>query len=54
MRQIIILTDRKPTAMTLPGGRVYTTSAGLDAQSTFTLGQYITMDFLKRKRRRIA
>jgi len=102
MRQIIMITDGKPSAMTLPGGRVYTNAAGLDAHilkrtfqevaacrkagipintfmlakdphlvefvrkvseiargkayftSTLTLGQYIMMDFLKRKRRRMA
>lgn len=102
MRQIIVITDGKPSAMTLPGGRVYTNAAGLDAHilkrtfqevaacrkagilintfmlardphlvefvrkvseiargkayftSTLTLGQYIMMDFLKRKRRRMA
>jgi len=102
MRQIIMITDGKPSAMTLPGGRVYTNSAGLDAHilqrtfqevaacrkagilintfmlardphlvqfvqkvseiargkayftSTMTLGQYIMMDFMKRKRRRMA
>ncbi|HSW28973.1 MAG TPA: VWA domain-containing protein [Longimicrobiales bacterium] len=102
MRQIIMITDGKPSAMTLPDGRVYTNSAGLDAHilrrtfdevaacrkagipvntfmlardpqlvqfvqtvseiargkayftSTVTLGQYIMMDFLKRKRRRMA
>ncbi|MCG8431065.1 MAG: hypothetical protein MJA29_07820, partial [Candidatus Omnitrophica bacterium] len=30
MRQIIMITDGKPSAMTLPYGRVYTTSGGLD------------------------
>jgi Ca-activated chloride channel family protein len=102
MRQIIMITDGKPSAMTLPDGRVYTNAAGLDAHilrrtfqevaacrkagipvntfmlardphlvqfvrqvseiargkayftSTMTLGQYIMMDFLKRKRRRMA
>jgi Ca-activated chloride channel family protein len=101
MRQIIMITDGKPSAVTLPDGRVYTNSGGLDrfilkrtfdevaacrksgiaintfmlAQdpylvqfvrkvseiargkayftSTLTLGQYIMMDFLKRKRRRV-
>lgn len=101
MRQIIMITDGKPSAMTLPDGRVYTNSGGLDrfiikrtfeevaacrksgiaintfmlAQdpylvqfvrkvseiargkayftNTLTLGQYIMMDFLKRKRRRV-
>ena len=102
MRQIIMITDGKPSAMTLPDGRVYTNSGGLDAHilkrtfdevaacrkggivintfmlardphlvqfvqkvseiargkayftSTLTLGQYIMMDFMKRKRRRMA
>ncbi|NJD19898.1 MAG: hypothetical protein FIA95_11540, partial [Gemmatimonadetes bacterium] len=102
MRQIVMITDGKPSAMTLPDGRVYTNPAGLDAHilqrtfqevaacrkagipintfmlardphlvefvqkvseiargkayftSTLTLGQYIMMDFLKRKRRRMA
>jgi len=31
MRQIIMITDGQPSAMTLPGGHVYTNSAGLDA-----------------------
>ena len=30
MRQIIMITDGKPSALTLPDGRVYTNSAGLD------------------------
>jgi Ca-activated chloride channel homolog len=102
MRQIIMITDGKPSAMTLPDGRVYTNSGGLDPNilkrtfqevaacrkagmlintfmlardpylvqfvqkvseiargkayftSTMTLGQYIMMDFMKRKRRRMA
>ncbi|HSM59781.1 MAG TPA: VWA domain-containing protein [Longimicrobiales bacterium] len=102
MRQIVMITDGKPSAITLPDGRVYTNSAGLDARileqtfrevaacrkasilintfmlardphlvqfvkkaseiargkayftSTMTLGQYIMMDFMKRKRRRMA
>jgi Ca-activated chloride channel homolog len=101
MRQIIMVTDGKPSAMTLPDGRVYTNSGGLDPRilqatyrevaacrksgilintfmlaedpylvqfvakvseiargkayftSTLTLGQYIMMDFLKGKRRRV-
>jgi Ca-activated chloride channel family protein len=101
MRQIVMITDGKPSAMTLPDGRVYTNSGGLDPAilkrtfqevsacrkagilintfmlakdpylvqfvqkvseiargkayftSTMTLGQYIMMDFLKNKRRRI-
>jgi Ca-activated chloride channel family protein len=102
MRQIIMITDGKPSAVTLPDGRVYTNSGGLDPHilkrtfgqvaacrragilintfmlardpylvqfvqkvseiargkayftSTLTLGQYIMMDFMKRKRRRMA
>jgi Ca-activated chloride channel family protein len=101
MRQIIMITDGKPSAVTLPDGRVYTNSGGMDAHilrrtfqevaacrkggilintfmlardpylvqfvkkvseiargkayftSTMTLGQYIMMDFMKRKRRRV-
>jgi Ca-activated chloride channel family protein len=101
MRQIIMITDGKPSAMTLPDGRVYTNSGGLDPRilrrtfqevaacrksgipintfmlaqdpylvqfvkkvseiargkayftTTMTLGQYIMMDFMKRKRRRV-
>ncbi|MGD8601380.1 MAG: hypothetical protein PVF19_08545, partial [Gemmatimonadota bacterium] len=30
MRQIIMITDGKPSAMTLPDGRVYTNSGALD------------------------
>lgn len=30
MRQIIMITDGKPSAVTLPGGQVYTNSGGLD------------------------
>ncbi|RMH17496.1 MAG: VWA domain-containing protein [Gemmatimonadetes bacterium] len=100
MRQIIMITDGKPSAVTLPDGRVYTNSGGLDQvilqqtfrevaacrkagvlintfmlardpylvkfvqrvseiargkayfTSTMTLGQYIMMDFMRRKRRR--
>ncbi len=102
MRQIVMITDGKPSAMTLPNGQVYTNSGGLDEHilqrtfqevavcrragilintfmlardphlvefvrkvteiargkayftSTLTLGQYIMMDFLRRKRRRMA
>ena len=101
MRQIVMITDGKPSAVTLPDGRVYTNSGGLDAfilrrtfeetaacrkggilintfmlardpylvsfvrkvseiargkayfTSTMTLGQYIMMDFLKGKRKRV-
>ncbi len=101
MRQIIMVTDGKPSAMTLPDGRIYTNSGGLDPAilrrsyrevtacrkagilintfmlardpylvrfvekvseiargkayftSTVTLGQYVMMDFLKGKRKRV-
>ena len=101
MMQVIMITDGKPSAITLPDGRVYTNSGGLDANilkrtfqevaacrkagilintfmlardphlvqfvqkvteiargkayftSTLTLGQYIMMDFMRRKRRRV-
>lgn len=101
MRQIIMITDGKPSALTMPDGRVYTNSGGMDAHilrrtfkevaacrksgilintfmlardpylvqfvkkvseiargkayftSTLTLGQYIMMDFMKRKRKRV-
>src|SRR5688572_14863600 len=102
MRQIIMITDGKPSALTLPDGMVYKNSMGLDAQvigqtlrevadcrragvvintfmlardralvefvkqvsaisrgkayftTTMTLGQFILMDFLKRKTRRVS
>ncbi len=102
MRQIIMITDGKPSAMTLPDGRVYVNSMGLDPQilqatyrevvncrragimintfmlarerslvefvkhvselcrgkayftSTMTLGQFILMDFMKGKTRRVS
>ncbi|MEX1998261.1 MAG: VWA domain-containing protein [Gemmatimonadales bacterium] len=101
MRQIIMITDGKPSALTLPDGRIYINSAGLDPRilratyrevsacrragilintfmlarerslvefvkrvceiakgkayftSTMTLGQYILMDFMRRKTRRV-
>ncbi len=101
MRQIIMITDGKPSALTLPDGRVYVNSMGLDPRilketyrevsacrkngimintfmlarerslvefvkrvceisrgkayftSTMTLGQYILMDFMRRKTRRV-
>jgi len=101
MRQIIMITDGKPSALTLPDGRIYINSAGLDPKilqatfrevaacrksgimintfmlarerslvgfvqkvceiakgkayftSTMTLGQYILMDFMKRKTKRV-
>ncbi|MGW8265709.1 MAG: vWA domain-containing protein [Longimicrobiales bacterium] len=102
MQQIIMITDGKPSAMTLPNGELYLNSGGLDQYilqrtfrevaacrksgilintfmlardpllvqfvqkvseiahgkayftSTLTLGQYIMMDFLKGKRRKIS
>jgi Ca-activated chloride channel family protein len=101
MRQIIMITDGKPSALTLPDGRIYVNSGGLDPRilqatyrevsacrksgimintfmlarerslvafvqkvceiakgkayftSTMTLGQYILMDFMKRKTKRV-
>jgi Ca-activated chloride channel homolog len=100
MRQVIMITDGKPSAMTMPDGRVYTNSGGLDPMilkrtfqevaacrkagilintfmlandpylvqfvqkvseiargkayftTSLTLGQYIMMDFLRKKRKR--
>ncbi len=102
MRQIIMITDGKPSAITMPDGRIYKNSGGMDQHilqqtfrevsacrragilintfmlaqdpylvqfvqkvseiakgkayftSTQTLGQYIMMDFMRRKRRKIA
>jgi Ca-activated chloride channel family protein len=102
MRQIIMITDGKPSALTMPDGRIYVNSMGLDptiieatyrevaecrragvmintfmlardrslvefvkhvAQicrgkayftNTMTLGQFILMDFMKRKTRRVS
>jgi Ca-activated chloride channel family protein len=101
MRQIIMITDGKPSALTLPDGQVYVNSMGLDPKilketfrevsackragimintfmlarermlvefvkkvceisrgkayftNTMTLGQYILMDFMRRKTRRV-
>lgn len=101
MRQIVMITDGKPSALTLPDGRIYVNSMGLDPRilretyrevaicrrqgimintfmlarermlvefvkqvcaiargkayftNTMTLGQYILMDFLRRKTRRV-
>ncbi|MFQ5703241.1 MAG: VWA domain-containing protein [Gemmatimonadales bacterium] len=101
MRQIIMITDGKPSALTLPDGRIYINSMGLDPRilretyrevagckrsgimintfmlareralvefvkkvceisrgkayftNSMTLGQYILMDFMKRKTRRV-
>lgn len=102
MQQIIMITDGKPSAVTLPDGQIYLNSGGLDPlilkrtfkevaacrkagilintfmlardpalvqfvqkvseiargkayfTSTLTLGQYLMMDFLKGKRRRVS
>ena len=102
MRQIIMITDGKPSAVTMPDGLIYKNSGGMDQHilqqtfrevsacrragilintfmlaqdpylvqfvqkvseiargkayftSTQTLGQYIMMDFMRRKRRRIS
>ena len=102
MRQIIMITDGKPSAVTLPDGQVYVNSVGLDPRilqetyrevancrragimintfmlarerslvefvkrvseicrgkayftSPMTLGQFILMDFMKRKTRRVS
>ena len=102
MRQIIMITDGKPSAITLPDGRIYKNSGGMDQHilqqtfrevsacrragilintfmlaqdpylvqfvqkvseiargkayftSTHTLGQYIMMDFMRRKRRKVS
>jgi Ca-activated chloride channel family protein len=101
MRQIIMITDGKPSALTMPNGQIYKNSFGLDTTviaqtlrevancrragimintfmlardrtlvefvkrvseisrgkayftSTMTLGQFILMDFLKRKTRKV-
>ena len=101
MRQIIMITDGKPSALTMPDGRIYVNSMGLDPKileatyrevaacrrsgimintfmlarerslvnfvkrvceiskgkayftNTMTLGQFILMDFMKRKTRRV-
>ena len=101
-RQIIMITDGKPSALTLPDGRIYVNSMGLDPQilrqtyrevglcrrsgilintfmlardrslvefvkqvsaicrgkayftNTMTLGQFILMDFMRRKTRRVS
>lgn len=101
MRQVVMITDGKPSAMTLADGRIYRNSMGLDREivldayrevaacrkegisintfmlardpalvgfvrrmteiargkayftSTLTLGQYLLLDYLRRKQRRI-
>jgi Ca-activated chloride channel homolog len=102
MRQIVMITDGKPSALTMPGGQIYKNSMGLDATviaatlrevsncrragimintfmlardrtlvefvkrvseisrgkayftNTMTLGQFILMDFLRRKTRKVS
>ena len=102
MRQIIMITDGKPSALTMPNGQIYKNSMGLDATviaqtlhevaqcrrggimintfmlardralvefvkrvseiargkayftTTMTLGQFILMDFLRRKTRKVS
>ena len=102
MRQIVMITDGKPSALTMPDGRIYKNSMGLDASviaetlrevancrksgivintfmlardralvefvkemsaisrgkayftNTMTLGQFILMDFLKRKTKSVS
>jgi Ca-activated chloride channel family protein len=102
MRQIIMITDGKPSALTMPNGQIYKNSFGLDATviaqtlrevadcrragimintfmlardralvefvkqvsaisrgkayftTTMTLGQFILMDFLRRKTRKVS
>jgi Ca-activated chloride channel family protein len=102
MRQIVMITDGKPSAMTMPNGQIYKNSMGLDATviattlrevancrragilintfmlardralvefvkrvseiskgkayftNTMTLGQFILMDFLKKKTQKIS
>jgi Ca-activated chloride channel family protein len=102
MRQIVMITDGKPSAMTMPNGQIYKNSMGLDATviaqtlrevancrrsgivintfmlardralvefvkrvseisrgkayftNTMTLGQFILMDFLKKKTRKVS
>jgi len=102
MRQIVMITDGKPSALTMPNGQIYKNSMGLDAHviretlkevaacrrsgimintfmlardralvefvkrvseisrgkayftNTMTLGQFILMDFLKKKTRKVS
>src|ERR671916_500877 len=102
MRQIVMITDGKPSALTMPDGRIYKNSMGLDASviaqtlrevsdcrrggivintlmlapdpapvefvkrgseinlgkayftNTMTLGQFILMDFLRKKTRKVS
>jgi Ca-activated chloride channel family protein len=102
MRQIIMITDGKPSALTMPDGQIYKNSMGLDGYvlaetlrevaacrksgivintfmlardralvefvrrmceiargkayftNTMTLGQFILMDFLRRKTKRVS
>jgi Ca-activated chloride channel family protein len=102
MRQIVMITDGKPSALTMPNGQIYKNSMGLDAHviaetlhevancrrsnimintfmlardralvefvkrvseickgkayftNTMTLGQFLLMDFLKKKTRTVS
>ena len=102
MRQIVMITDGKPSALTMPDGRIYKNSMGLDAQviattlrevadcrragivintfmlardwalvefvkrvsaisrgkayftNTMSLGQFVLMDFLRKRTRRVS
>ncbi len=102
MRQIVMITDGKPSALTMPNGQIYKNSMGLDATvigetlkevancrragimintfmlardralvefvkrvaaisrgkayftNTMTLGQFILMDFLRKKTRKVS
>jgi Ca-activated chloride channel family protein len=102
MRQVVMITDGKPSALTMPDGRIYKNSMGLDATviaqtlrevadcrrsgimintfmlardralvefvkrvsaisrgkayftNTMTLGQFILMDFLRRRTRKVS
>ncbi len=102
MRQVVMITDGKPSALTMPGGQIYKNSMGLDATviaetlrevancrrsgilintfmlardralvefvkrvseislgkayftNTMTLGQFILMDFLRKKTRKVS
>src|SRR6267143_1757845 len=68
MRQIIMITDGKPSALTQPDGRIYVNSMGLDPhilQATYRevalcrrsgilINTFILMDFMRRKTRRVS
>src|SRR5580698_8669379 len=61
MKQIVMITDGKPSALTLPDGRIYKNAFGLDplviamcrGKAYFTtpqtLGNYLLMDFMSRR-----